>query len=854
MISATAGQLSDLLEVARHDSFRVQIADNTDTLQDVSANVLSLEVTRDVNTNAKTATVVMQRETSAGSLSPLMSGTPAIYPRRRIVIDLVVKRYDESIGGADWVERFNGFVDLPQFGGREARMSLACRDHWRVLYDTFIETETEYGSPSGVAIETVIQSILDDNLTSSYTLSVVGTPTTTIKTFTQRRMRLSEALLDLANYTGWDLRFVGSTLTYQEPPRSKTTPDYTFTTKQYFDVPQLAIDPSGIINRVVMEWEAGSAVVGVDSTSVTNWGKLAMFVDGTQDPQFTTSGAAQSLVDIVVSDRANPLTLMTVTGRLFPFAEIWDLYRWPADGILYSSDLDLAVSKIVDTIPEAGTEPGPTTTLYMSGSPSGGVDRWERLRWKTERAQQVSDVVGTPQPSPDATISAAFATDGVLSATLDGSAQAIKSWKILGAIGTAPTQANIELETAIDGTSLDETDIGTLATATTGGDVGHVAAIGYTGLAGAGTATAVLRDQAVFGTSTDGIPDGGVTGPKIAPGAVVATKMKRQAMSFTSSVQFTSSAYNALEWLGGTIKFADGTSGTIDSGNAGTLTQVAYIYYNGTSTLQVTTAYDTAIADESYVTLCVCAPGGSEEGGCFYVPSLGVMGNSQLSITANQIVALAVKAVHIESINLTTLQAAVGTLSALSDDVGIVVSGVLQNSAGTNYVDLDATGSGIFIKAGTAFSVTADGTATFGGTVTSSATVAATTFTASNMSLAGDITFATAKGLIGPNGQTWGATPNVGSGAYWNANCNISAVDLLLSGNVELGTAGAVNGTTVSITGTTVVLGGAGTSLAFYGAAGTAKPTVTGSRGSNAALASLLTALSNLGLVTDSSS
>jgi hypothetical protein len=42
--------------------------------------------------------------------------------------------------------------------------------------------------------------------------------------------------------------------------------------------------------------------------------------------------------------------------------------------------------------------------------------------------------------------------------------------------------------------------------------------------------------------------------------------------------------------------------------------------------------------------------------------------------------------------------------------------------------------------------------------------------------------------------------------------------------------------------------------LSFYGSAAVAKPTVTGSRGGNAALASVLTALANLGLMTDSSS
>jgi hypothetical protein len=44
-----------------------------------------------------------------------------------------------------------------------------------------------------------------------------------------------------------------------------------------------------------------------------------------------------------------------------------------------------------------------------------------------------------------------------------------------------------------------------------------------------------------------------------------------------------------------------------------------------------------------------------------------------------------------------------------------------------------------------------------------------------------------------------------------------------------------------------------GASLGFYNAAAVAKPTVAGSRGANAALASLLTALASLGLVTDTS-
>lgn len=59
-----------------------------------------------------------------------------------------------------------------------------------------------------------------------------------------------------------------------------------------------------------------------------------------------------------------------------------------------------------------------------------------------------------------------------------------------------------------------------------------------------------------------------------------------------------------------------------------------------------------------------------------------------------------------------------------------------------------------------------------------------------------------------------------------------------------------------SVSGTTIILNGAldhdGSTAGFFGATPASKPTVTGSRDGNAALASLITALATLGLVTDS--
>jgi hypothetical protein len=49
-----------------------------------------------------------------------------------------------------------------------------------------------------------------------------------------------------------------------------------------------------------------------------------------------------------------------------------------------------------------------------------------------------------------------------------------------------------------------------------------------------------------------------------------------------------------------------------------------------------------------------------------------------------------------------------------------------------------------------------------------------------------------------------------------------------------------------------VVLGNAAGAIGFYASAGTTKPTISGARGGNVALTNLLTALANLGLITNS--
>ncbi len=83
----------------------------------------------------------------------------------------------------------------------------------------------------------------------------------------------------------------------------------------------------------------------------------------------------------------------------------------------------------------------------------------------------------------------------------------------------------------------------------------------------------------------------------------------------------------------------------------------------------------------------------------------------------------------------------------------------------------------------------------------------------------------------------------------------VPAAQTMTFGRINLGAAGAFTssdmGARLTITATGVRVDN---HVGFYGATPAAKPAVTGSRGANAAVASLLTALAGLGLITDSSS
>ena len=108
-----------------------------------------------------------------------------------------------------------------------------------------------------------------------------------------------------------------------------------------------------------------------------------------------------------------------------------------------------------------------------------------------------------------------------------------------------------------------------------------------------------------------------------------------------------------------------------------------------------------------------------------------------------------------------------------------------------------------------------------------------------------------------------GALTVNGGLAIFNNGVTVAASGITVTGGIVVSSGGlAVTGTTtfnngIDVTGTGTMSGnaslaGASSTLGFFGASGITKATVVGSRGGNAALASLLNALASYGLIVDS--
>lgn len=223
---------------------------------------------------------------------------------------------------------------------------IAVRDYAKTLQDTYIEVEREYGSESGVPAEDVIQAIIDDNvepLQSWHQIYVPESPgfmitSTDDDPYYPVYMSVWDAVQEIAGQIGWYLGFRwydgDFRLTFMEPPRDKTSPDYSYTWDD-IHAEQLEISDRDIRNAVKVTYrdkDTGERIELMpdehtelkDEVSISEYGRRAMEIGEADTSLISTEAEALRLGEAAVKDLADMTGQVRITMPLNLKLELYD--------------------------------------------------------------------------------------------------------------------------------------------------------------------------------------------------------------------------------------------------------------------------------------------------------------------------------------------------------------------------------------------------------------------------------------------------------------------------------------------------------------------------------------------------
>lgn len=352
----------------------------------------SLELSTDVDQPTWSATFALKRAVGALSLAPLMSASalnvnnvgayaPLLNAGSRVRLSTAFTAGGAPAGG-DYRSIFEGIVDIVAW--EKDPVTLQCRDLGAILLDTFIETERSYANPLGTAMETVLQSILDDNLASPpalYTPTSPGTMLTMLDPL-PATTSVMEAIRSIALQIGWDVRYKWSgsafLLTLYQPNRSTASAVTSFAPTEYFDLPGVAMDKSGIRNVVNLSITDGVTGVRVpitvtDPTSIATFGRLPILIDESATSQIDSSAEGTALATAILSDLSSPKVQQVMETSYFWPAELGDVYDFVTNGVHYDQTQRAGVVAISHQL--SGTGKG-RTTLRTRAKPIGSYAAW----------------------------------------------------------------------------------------------------------------------------------------------------------------------------------------------------------------------------------------------------------------------------------------------------------------------------------------------------------------------------------------------------------------------------------------------------------------------------------------------
>lgn len=276
-------------------------------------------------------------------------------------------------------------AEIDEVGWAKSPMELVGRSKiMSQLADQWVREERVYGSVTGVAIETVIQSILDDWTDGSITLWVPSSPGFNILKYNQQKMSVLDAITALVQLIGWDCREVYNStsdaleLKLYQPNRAASTGDavWTFGSSEYYDVGNLNISRADVRNAasILFPTTAGtrSSILVEDTVSQDKYGYRWMEVQEGDDSSITSSSEAYVMGSGMISDLADPQADQQIELPYFWPVELQDYQEYLANNVHYSTDECWAVYGLTHTLSLNKSR----TQIQVRGKPAGQYLSW----------------------------------------------------------------------------------------------------------------------------------------------------------------------------------------------------------------------------------------------------------------------------------------------------------------------------------------------------------------------------------------------------------------------------------------------------------------------------------------------
>lgn len=283
---------------------------------------------------------------------------------------------------------FKGTIDIVDF--EHSPVVATCRDQGAQTVDRKIEVPAPYGSVGGIAVETVMQSVLDATFGAGVIpLYTPSSPSYLISpAYQQQIMSVMDAQVALAQLPGFDVRYKwddGTSafrFTLSNPPRSKTTPDYTFGPSSYYSITKLTLDITNIRNVIIVDYPDSAdngnrhTITVSDSASITKYGRRPLIITEADTSPINTSAEATTMGNAALADLKDPKADMEIELPLFWPGDLDDLYRMSDNKVTHNTNQDLAVVQLTHS--GAMTQAGMIHRSHakVRGTPIGQYATW----------------------------------------------------------------------------------------------------------------------------------------------------------------------------------------------------------------------------------------------------------------------------------------------------------------------------------------------------------------------------------------------------------------------------------------------------------------------------------------------